>query len=67
MAQVVSCQSLTGGLGLIPGQSIWDLWWTKSWQWDMLLLQVLQLSTVSIVPLMQCKHSWNFLPLMYDL
>jgi hypothetical protein len=22
-----------GGLGPIPGQSMWDLWWTK-WHWD---------------------------------
>jgi hypothetical protein len=22
-----------GGPGSIPGQSMWDLWWTK-WQWD---------------------------------
>jgi len=57
MAQVVSCQSLTGGLSSIPGQSVWDLWWTKSRHWDALVLQVLQLSTVSIIPLLQGKHS----------
>ena len=22
-----------GGLGLNPGETVWDLWWTK-WQWD---------------------------------
>jgi hypothetical protein len=33
MAQAVSRTSHRGGLGSIPGQSIWDLWFTK-WRWD---------------------------------
>jgi hypothetical protein len=34
MAQAVSRRSLTvQGPGSIPGQSMWDLWWTK-WHWD---------------------------------
>jgi len=41
IAQVISCQSLTGGVGSIPGQSVWNLWWTKFWHWDPLLLQIL--------------------------
>jgi hypothetical protein len=27
-----------GGPGSIPGQSMWDLWWTK-WQWDRFFLK----------------------------
>jgi hypothetical protein len=35
MAQAVIRRPLTaeGRLGSCPGQSLWDLWWTK-WHWD---------------------------------
>jgi hypothetical protein len=37
MARTVSRQALTeDARGSIPGQSMWDLWWTK-WYWDMFL------------------------------
>jgi hypothetical protein len=37
MAQAVSRRSLIGGPGSYPGQSMWDLWWTK-WHWGRLSL-----------------------------
>jgi hypothetical protein len=39
MAQVAS--------GPRPGQSMWDLWWTK-WHWDRFFLRVLRCSPVNI-------------------
>jgi hypothetical protein len=42
----IICYSHCGGLGLIPGQSMWDLWWTK-WQ---LFLLVPQFSPVIVIP-----------------
>jgi hypothetical protein len=33
MAQAVSSGLSLRSLGLRPGQSMWDLWWT-SWHWE---------------------------------
>jgi hypothetical protein len=42
-------QSHCTGPGLIPDQSMWELWWTK-WHWDRLFSPwVLQISPVSII------------------
>jgi len=38
-----------GDRHLIPGQSMWDLWWTK-WHWGRFLARVLRFSPVSTVP-----------------
>jgi hypothetical protein len=40
VAQAVSRGILSGGPGSRPGQSMWDLWWTK-WQWNRLLSESL--------------------------
>jgi hypothetical protein len=33
MPQMVCCQPLTRGPSSRPGQSMWNLWWTR-WQWE---------------------------------
>jgi hypothetical protein len=35
-------------LGLIPGQTMWDLWWTR-WQWDRFLCEYFSILPVSII------------------
>jgi hypothetical protein len=45
-----------GGLALVPGQSMLDLWSTK-WHWDRYSLPVLQFSPVNFIPPMLCTHS----------
>ena len=44
MAQAVSCRT-----GSTPGQSMWNLWWTK-WHWDRLFPRVLRFSPVNFIP-----------------
>jgi hypothetical protein len=38
-----------GGTGSIPGQSVWDLWWTE-WHWDRFFPRVLRFSPVNFIP-----------------
>jgi len=33
MSSGSSCRPINRGLGSIPGEYMWDLWWAK-WQWD---------------------------------
>jgi hypothetical protein len=40
------------GLGLIPGQSMWDLWWTK-WYWDRFFSKYFDFTV--IVSFQQCS------------
>jgi hypothetical protein len=50
MAQAVSRRPLTAAVrGSIPGQSIWDSWWTK-WHWDRFFSPVLQFFFVNFIP-----------------
>jgi hypothetical protein len=49
MAQAVSPASHRGGPGSIPGQSMWDLWWTK-WHWDMFFPEYFGFFRVNFIP-----------------
>jgi hypothetical protein len=44
-----SSASHLGGPGTIPGQLMWDLWWTK-WHWDRFFPRVLRFSPVNFIP-----------------
>jgi len=39
---------IRGELDMIPGQRMWDLWWTN-WHWDMSLLRLLSFSFLIII------------------
>jgi hypothetical protein len=42
-------QAVSGGPGSIPGQSMWDLWWTK-WHGDRFFPEYFDFSPVSFIP-----------------
>jgi hypothetical protein len=57
MAQAVSRRPPTAvGPGSIPGQSMWNLWWTK-WHWDRFFSDYFGFSPVSFIP--PVLHTWK--------
>jgi hypothetical protein len=59
MAQVVSRRLHTAyARGSRPGQSMWDLWWTK-WHWDRFFVRVFRFSPVNIIPSCLSIHICN--------
>ena len=47
---------VNGGPGSIPGQSMWDLWWTK-WQWDRFFLEYFGFPLS--ISFHRCSNTWK--------
>jgi hypothetical protein len=47
-----------GSLDMIPGQCLWDSWWTK-WHWERFLFRVFRFLLISMIQ--QTLHSHTFL------
>jgi len=46
-----------GSLDMIPGQCLWDLWWTK-WHLERFLFRVFQFLLISMIQKMLHSHSF---------